>query len=129
MLDLGRYLLGVVEVLALGGFAWLGGAAVRGWLLPRFEGAPAHLASAVIALALLIWPAEVLGTFGLWDPVPYLVLVAFVGLGLWRFAPRPEGEGGGGGGRGRAGRRPPAPPPPRPPPPPPPPPSRPQLRS
>jgi hypothetical protein len=95
MLDLGQYLLGVAEVLWLGGFAWLGGAAVRGWLLPRFEGAPAHLASTVVALALLIWPAELLGSFGWWDPVPYLVLVAAIGLGLWKFTPkRPEGEGG-----------------------------------
>jgi hypothetical protein len=93
MLDLGRYLLGVLEILLLGGFAWLGGSSVRAWLLPRFEGAPAHLASAVIALALLIWTAELLGSFGWWDPVPYLVLVALAGLGLWRFAPRPEGEG------------------------------------
>ena len=94
MLGPGRYLLGVAEVLALVGFAWLGGTAVRRWLLPRFEGAPAYLASAVIALALLIWGAELLGTFGWWDPVPYLVLVAAAGLGLWKFLPRLEGEGG-----------------------------------
>jgi hypothetical protein len=95
MLDLGRYLLGVLEVLLLGGFAWLGGAPVRAWLLPWFEGAPAYLASAVIALALLIWPAELLGSFGLWEPVPYLLLVAAMGLALWKFLPRsPEGEGG-----------------------------------
>jgi hypothetical protein len=94
MLDLWRYLLGVVEVLLLGGFAWLGGSSLRAWLLPRFEGAPAHLASAVIALALLVWPAELLGIFGWWEPVPYLVLVGVLGLGLWRFAPRPEPEEG-----------------------------------
>lgn len=88
MLDLGRYLLGVLEVLLLGGFAWLGGAALRAWLLPRFKGAPAHLASAVIALALLIWAAELLGSFGLWEPVPYLLLIAAAGLGLWRLMPR-----------------------------------------
>jgi hypothetical protein len=95
MLGPGRYLLGVVEILLLGGFAWVGGAALRAWLLPRFEGAPAHLASGVIALALLIWSAEILGTFGALDPVPYLLLVAVAGLALWKFAPRPsEGEGG-----------------------------------
>ena len=93
MLGPGRYLLGVAEILWLGGFAWLGGTALRRWLLPRFGGAPAHLASAVIALALLIWPAELLGSFGWWEPVPYLVLVTVVGGGLWRFTPRPEGEG------------------------------------
>jgi hypothetical protein len=95
MLGPGRYLLGVAEILLLSGFAWLGGAALRAWLLPRFEGAPARLASAVIALALLIWSAEVLGTFGWFEPVPYLLLVAAAGLGLWKLSPRPsEGEGG-----------------------------------
>lgn len=95
MLDLGRYLLGVVEILLLGGFAWLGGMAVRRWLLPQFEGAPAHLASAVVALALLIWAAELLGSFGALDPVPYLLVVAAAGIGLWKFLPRPsEGERG-----------------------------------
>ena len=95
MLGPGRYLLGVLEILLLSGFAWLGGASLRAWLLPRFEGVPAHLASAVIALALLIWSAEILGTVGLFEPVPYLALVAIAGLGLWKFSPRPsEGEGG-----------------------------------
>jgi hypothetical protein len=94
MLGPGRYLLGVVEILLLGGFAWLGGTALRAWLLPRFEAAPAHLATSVIALALLIWAAEVLGSFGQLDPVPYLLLVAAVGLGLWKFLPQAVGEGG-----------------------------------
>jgi hypothetical protein len=94
MLGPGRYLLGVVEILLLGGFAWLGGAALRAWLLPRFEGAPAHLATAVIALALLIWSAELLGTLGWLEPVLYLLLVAAAGLALWKFLPPPEGEVG-----------------------------------
>jgi hypothetical protein len=89
----GRYLLGVLEILLLVGFAWLGGTALRRWLLPRFEGAPAYLATAVLALALLIWPAELLGSLSAFDPVPYLLLVVMVGLGLWKFAPRPP-EGG-----------------------------------
>jgi DNA repair protein RecN (Recombination protein N) len=36
MLGPGRYLLGIAEILWLGGFAWLGGAALRRWLLPHF---------------------------------------------------------------------------------------------
>lgn len=94
MLGLGGYLLGVLGILLLLGFAWLGGASLRAWLLPRSEGAPAHLASAVIALALLIWSAELLGTFGLLELVPLLLLLVFSGLGLRKFAPRPDGEGG-----------------------------------
>src|SRR3954447_849280 len=93
MLGPGRYLLGVLEILLLGEFAWLGGTALRRWLLPRFEGAPAHLATAVLALALLIWPAELLGSFSAFDPVPYLLLVGLVGLLLWKFAPRPPERG------------------------------------
>ncbi len=93
MLGPGRYLLGVLEILLLGGFACLGGGALRRWLLPRFEAVPAHLATAVIALALLIWPAELLGSFGAFEAVPYLLLVALVGLLLWRFASRPPERG------------------------------------
>ncbi len=102
MLDLGEYLLGVLEVLLLGGFAWLGGAAVRARLLPRFEEAPAHLASAVIALALLIWAAELLGSLGWWDPV---AVPACWSLRL--------GSGSGGSFRGRPRGRGAAPHPPR----------------
>jgi hypothetical protein len=83
MLDLPRYLVGVAEVLLLGGFAALGAAAVRGRLLPDFEGPPAHLATTVMALLLLIWTAEILGSFGLFETVPYLAGVVLVGLGLW----------------------------------------------
>lgn len=93
MLGPGRYLLGVVEILLLVGAAGLGGTALRRWLLPRFEGAPAYLATAVLGLALLIWAAELLGSFSALDPVPYLVLVLIVGVVLWKFAPRPP-EGG-----------------------------------
>jgi hypothetical protein len=93
MLGPGRYLLGVLEILLLGGFAWIGGTALRARLLPRFEGAPAQLATSVIALVLLIWAAEALGSFGLFDPIPYLLLVAGAGFGLWRFNPMAEGDG------------------------------------
>jgi hypothetical protein len=93
MLGPGRYLLGVIEILLLCGFAWLGGAALRTWLLPRFEGAPAHLATVVLALALLIWAAELLGTFGTLHPLPYLLLIAAVGVGLRKFTPGPKGDG------------------------------------
>jgi hypothetical protein len=81
MLGPGRYLLGVAEIALLVGFAWLGAAALRARLLPRLPGAAAHLASAVLALALLIWTAELLGTVGWFKPVPYLVGVVAAGVG------------------------------------------------
>ena len=82
MLDLGRYLVGVLELGVLVGCAWLGAARVRSRLLPAFEGAPAHLATTVLALALLIWIAELLGTASLLEPITYLAAVAFAGLTL-----------------------------------------------
>lgn len=80
MLDLPRYLLGVVEILVLAGFATLGGATLRARLLPALNGASAHLATAVLAIAIAILTAELLGSLGLFQPLPYLAAVAAVGL-------------------------------------------------
>jgi hypothetical protein len=96
MLDLPRYLLGVLELLLLGGFATLGGSMLRARLLPAFGGAPAHLATSVISLALLIWTAELLGSVGLFGALPYVTAIVLVGSGLWL------GLGGGWGGPSRA---------------------------
>jgi len=82
MLGPGRYLLGVAELVLLAGSAWLGATALRSALLPRFAGAPAHLATLVLALALLIWTAELLGTVSLLKPLPYLLAMACAGLAL-----------------------------------------------
>src|SRR5712671_1860109 len=87
MLGPGRYLLGVAELGLLAGFAWLGASRARRRLLPRFEGAPAHLATGVIGLALLIWVAEILGTVSLFEAGPYLVGAAVVGVGIWALDP------------------------------------------
>jgi hypothetical protein len=85
MLGPGRYLLGVVELLWLVGFAWVGAAQVRRRWVPRLTGEAGLLATLVIALALLIWVAEALGTVSAFKPVPYLAAVAILGLVL-RFA-------------------------------------------
>jgi hypothetical protein len=89
----GRYLLGVVELLWLVGFAWLGAARVRSRWVPRLRGEAAFLSTLVIAVALLIWGAEALGTLSAFKPVPYLAAVAILGLVL-RFAVSPSSAGG-----------------------------------
>ena len=98
MLGPGRYLQGAVELIWLVGFAWLGAARVRRRLLPEVGGEAGFLATAVVAIALLIWIAELLGTVSLFKPVPYLAAVAILGLVLWRFAPgeREEAPSAGG---------------------------------
>jgi fatty acid desaturase len=83
MLGAGRYLLGVVEIFLLVGFAWLGASMLRHRTLGDVDGAPAHLATAVIAVAILLVTGELLGTFGLFEPAPYIAAVVVVGLGVW----------------------------------------------
>jgi hypothetical protein len=78
-----RYLLGVTEVALLGAAAAAAATRLRARLLPRFSGAPAHLVTAVLALALLIWSAVALGTVGLFKPTPYLMVVVAFGFGIW----------------------------------------------
>ncbi len=82
MLGPGRYLLGALELLWLVGFAWLGASRVRRRLLAEVGGEAGFLATVVVALALLIWVAELLGTVSAFKPVPYLVAMAAVGLAL-----------------------------------------------
>jgi hypothetical protein len=82
VLGVGRYLLGVAELVWLVGFAWLGASRLRARWLAEMRGESGFLASGVLAIALLIWAAEALGTVSLFKPVPYLVGVAILGLAL-----------------------------------------------
>jgi hypothetical protein len=98
MLSTGRYLLGVAEIGAILGFAWLGATSLRRRLVPELSAAPAHLATVILALALLLCTAELLGTLGLFKPLPYLLAIGAVGIGIWTFLRRVAGDEGG---RGR----------------------------
>ena len=82
MLGPGRYLLGVAEILLLVGFAWVGGTAIRRRLVAELRGATAQLATAVIAVAILVWVAELLGSFKVFEAGPYLAVVVGVGVGV-----------------------------------------------
>jgi hypothetical protein len=95
MLSLGSYLLGVAEValvaLSLGFSAYR----LRERLMPSWEGAPARLAEAIVAVTLLTWVSEVLGTFDLLYAGVLVGVSALVALAA-AFLP------GGGGGAGDA---------------------------
>src|SRR5512134_2998992 len=72
-LDLGAYLLGMAELaLILGALAYAGWR-VRRTILPGWGGAPARLAESVLALAALVWVAQVLGTFGAYTELAMLI--------------------------------------------------------
>ena len=108
MLDAPRYLLGCLELGLLIGFAGLGAAAIRARLLPSFTGPPAWLATLVLALALLLWAAELLGTLGVFQPLPLLLCTAAVGVGLFAYL-----RGWRGAGEGNLGAMVPSPAPPQ----------------
>jgi len=91
MLGAGRYLLGVAELGVLVGFAWLGAASVRRRLVSELSGSTAGLATVLLAIAGLLWIAEVLGTFGWFEAGPYLAAVVVAGAGLRLLV---EGPGG-----------------------------------
>jgi len=86
MLSAGSYLLGVAELVLILGFAGLGATALRHRLVPEFTGSTAVLATTVLAAALLILVAELLGTFGLFEPVPYMVALGITGVGIQGFS-------------------------------------------
>ncbi len=94
MLSLGSYLLGVVQVAIVVAALGFGAYRLRGRLLPGWEGAPARLVEGIVAVALLIWISEVLGTFGLFyagTVVGASVLVAGTSA-LWPAGPVAAGD-------------------------------------
>jgi hypothetical protein len=100
MPSLGSYLLGAAELalvaLSLGFSAYR----LRERLMPSWEGAPARLVEAIVAVALLTWISEILGTFAL------LYAGALVGacvLFAAAVAASPVGGGGAGVPRGAEG--------------------------
>src|SRR5215207_1547713 len=90
MLDLGDYLLGVAQVLALASLAGVGGAAARRRLVPELAGAAAILAAMLLALALVALSAQALGAFGFFEPLPHLALVGAAALAARRRWPPAE---------------------------------------
>lgn len=102
-LSVGDYLLGVVELGLVVASLGFGAVRVRALLLPGWSGAPARLVEALLALASLIWVAELLGTIGQYREMPLVVEAVVVGLGAGALAGRAARR------RGEAEQAPPAP--------------------
>ena len=112
MVSAGSYLLSAVALAALALSLGFSAFRLRGRLMPAWSGAPARLVESILGVALLIWMAELLGTFELlyaWTLVASSLLLA--GAIAWRSdpavaLPRVASEGG------RGHLRPQRPPPP-----------------
>jgi hypothetical protein len=82
------YLLGVAELGAIVAPLVYGAVRVRVWVLPGWTGAPARLVEALLALAALIWVAELLGAVGQYRELPLVVESVVVGIGAGQLADR-----------------------------------------
>lgn len=65
MVSLGSYLLGALQLLLVVLPIGFSAFKLRRRVLPSWQGAPARLVEAIVAIALVIWLSELLGTFGL----------------------------------------------------------------
>jgi hypothetical protein len=110
MVDLGGYLLGVAQLALVIGPIAFSAYKLRRQLLPTWRGAPARLVESIVAVALLIWLSELLGTFGLFYAGTLIAASVLLGLLTW-FLPgggadlgdHPERDGGTKSGSGPAG--------------------------
>jgi hypothetical protein len=79
----GHYLFAVAALALVAIPMAMGGVRLRRRLLPGWEGAPARLAEAVLAVALLTVLLQLLGAFGILVPAVLIPAALFVGLGLY----------------------------------------------
>lgn len=89
----GRYLVGIAFLFAalapVAAAAWM----LRSRILPRWGGAPARLAEVVIALAIVLGVAQVLGVLGAFRPIPTLLGCVVAGIATFLLARRWQGLG------------------------------------
>ncbi|MEZ5077064.1 MAG: hypothetical protein R2725_06455 [Solirubrobacterales bacterium] len=83
MLDFGSYLLGVVQLALVALSSGLSAYLLRRKLLPGWEGAPARLVEVVVTVAILIWIAEILGTFSFLYPGAFTAASVLLALALY----------------------------------------------
>ena len=101
MVSAGSYVLSAVALAALVVSLGFSAVRLRARLIPAWDGAPARLVEAILAIALLIWLAELLGTLSLlyaWTLVAASLLLA--GAIAWRLRPSSRSAASGGSCRG-----------------------------
>jgi hypothetical protein len=91
----GTYILGALALVAVGFSVGFTAFRLRRRLIPTWQGAQARLVEAVVAIALLIWLGELLGTFGLfydWIFVGASIVVAVMAGALLPAGPVTAGD-------------------------------------
>ncbi len=92
MVSAGSYALAAIQLVVL--LAALGFSAVRlrARLLPGWEGGVARLVEVLVAVALLTWICEALGTFGALYAGTVLAAAVVLAAALWQWLPAPAGR-------------------------------------
>jgi hypothetical protein len=78
----GSYLLGALELAAVVAGAGFASTRLRARLLPGWTGPPAWLVDLVIGVGIVFWLAELLGTFGAFSEIPFVLAMAATGLAV-----------------------------------------------
>jgi hypothetical protein len=85
VVSFGSYLLGAAELVLVALSLGFGAFRLRRHLIPTWQGAPARLVEAIVAVALLTWIAEALGSVGLFYAGALVAACALVAtLVFWR---------------------------------------------
>ena len=83
MLDLGSYLLGALQVVVVAAALGFAAHRLRRRLLPAWSGAPARLVEVVVAVALVTWLSQLLGSVELFERWTILLGSVLIGLATW----------------------------------------------
>jgi hypothetical protein len=94
MVSVGSYLVGAVQLALVVVPVYRAAWRLRQKLLPGWVGAPARLVESIVAVALVIWISEVLGTFGLFYAGALIVGALLVAgtVALWPAGPAAAGD-------------------------------------
>src|SRR4051794_39872647 len=94
MVDAGSYLLGAVQLALVLAPVCFAAYRLRQRLLPEWVGAPGRLVESIVAVALLVWISEILGTFGLFYAGTLIAASLLVAgtVALWPAGPAAAGD-------------------------------------
>jgi hypothetical protein len=90
----GSYVLSALALVVVGGSIVFTAFRLRQRLMPAWGGAPARLVESILAIALLIWLGEILGTFGLFYAWIFIAASLLVAVAARAFLPAGGGAGG-----------------------------------
>jgi len=83
----GSYVISALALVVVGGAIGFTAFRLRQRLMPAWEGAPARLVESIVAIALLIWLGELLGTFGLFYAWIFVGASFLLGVSAWALLP------------------------------------------